>query len=351
MRHRTSGLLAWASLAIIIGVPTTEVLLSKQNKNTNVVVDDSVIVSKKVINVVEPIIKTPQIAEIETDVEVQEKIIEPLKNNIRRDLEEENLPRSTALLDRSVIFPDLPATLPYSPIPIEFRLAGNLPSKSVDEYKPKQNIVVSQVPLPKAKPILHTRVVGDAGMTIGSRLKQIKDTKARAPQNNEVKQDIKTAENGIDEEFLKSQALKQETQTIIDKPLVAVVPPVAQTKNGLVVSKYNSIIRIGRGNVDRNKTARKLNIIRVPARQNLRPVNFYDLIATQQVSAHIITIRPSNRQRLDRVNNNAVTKVGYASQAQVLENDRPSNKFVTYGSFISQLPSTRGSSVRLDLLN
>jgi len=336
MKRTTSGWLAWGTLALIIIVPSSDVFFSKVKKNTTL---------ENSVNAGLPIIAP--VKENIQDAPAIPMIQHQLKETDLSLIDNSHVKTVTALVeDDSIIVKPLSA-----PIPIEFRLVGDQ-QLHVAEAEVKDEEVQTTT----------TRVVGDVGMTIGSNMTISKqqDTQDKPilrfdnqaldmieGENDEVKFD---GNNGIDEEFLLARA-ELEVPAEIKEEVVAKKP-----------ISFNSIIRIKSGNsrlssLVKPKSKTRVNVINLQAQNNLKQVNFYELVSASQGSSNIITINNSvknNRQRLDRISTNNRNNSGRSRGSQFQEIwhvGQISHDYITQGSFISQLPSQRGSAIRLDLIN
>jgi len=338
MKRTTSGWLAWGALALIIIVPSSDVFFSKSKKN--IALENSVNTG---LPIIAPVKENIQDAPVIPMVQQQLK-----ETNL--SLIDETQPKTiiTLVEDDFIIAKPLSA-----PIPIEFRLVGDQQLRIAEtEVKDEDEEVQTTT----------TRVVGDVGMTIGSNVTISKqhDTQDKPilrfdsqtfemieGENDEVKFDD---DNGIDEEFLLA-SVELEAPVEIKEEVVAKKPTLS-----------SSIIRIKSGNsrlstLVKPKSKSRANVIDLQVQNNLKQVNFYELVSASQGSSNIITINNSvqnNRQRLDRINTKNMNNFGRSRNSQFQEIwhvGQISHDYITQGSFISQLPSQRGSAIRLDRIN
>jgi len=317
MKHRTSGWFAWISLALIIGVPSSEIFFSKNDKND-------------VKNIADGVNKNSNLPVLLLNDNEEE----PKKDVSATNIEEQEIPKPL-----EIVIPNAPLvsesavskTPLGSPIPIEFRLVGD------------QEILASEIKAQKNQDT-HTRIVGDSGMTIGSNIIVVEHEVKTVEEKNIVNEDIGTikVENGIDEAFLLAQ---KENQTVVE----IAEPLVIETTNKPVtlVSLVDLQPQIRQG-----ERVSSVNVIRVPQKQEYQSVGFYDLLASNNASK-VVLVNQNSRQRLDRANIQAGAS-GNASRSQFFEvvqtGQRP-QAFISHGSFISQLPKNRGSAKRLDMVN
>ncbi len=343
MKRRMSGWLAWISLALIIGVPSSEVFLSKVKQDGGV--------QKDSLNEVSTSRNSDNLHVLNFDNE---------------NSDEQVISETSSLTTKKKKSPVKQVSesqkQPYSVIPIEFRILGDQTVIVSDaNIKSSLNKSNPQGDISNSSP----RIVGDEGMAIGSANialdKKIKEESSYADMIISNSQTIKV-ENGIDETFLLAQSKENaidEASAIEEENVIEIVKNESGAqKNNMNV--LNSLDQIADLQNLQKKTAvnGSVNVINVSQKQTFRHVDFYDLVEADRNSIASVSTNNFNRQRLDRVKNNnnqstveiikPVTQVEFYELHQTEQ--RP-QKFVVNGSFLTQLPVNRGSLIRLDMVN
>jgi hypothetical protein len=287
MKHRTTGWLAWGALAVMIGVPSIDVMTSK-SKNTDSKVDSAALEEKKG--------HSPELVLVTK---------QPLTND---SLQEEIKESGSLIIDdkRSIIV------------------------SSIDpQVVENQEIIVSDM---KYSNEFIIRVVGDEGMTIGSNITKIDDEafnktspNRKLVSENQTEIIIHTPEQAQEQELPAELVI----ETVKAKPAVIEYASV-DTEHVRVDIAQNEIVSI---------MPPKSNVIQVIEQPKLHQVSFQELVNSRQSgSAKVISIAPSRN-------------VGNTQFHEVWKAGQKTNAFVRQGSFESQLPARRGSAIRLDLVN
>ncbi len=309
MKRRTSGWLAWISLALIIGVPSSEIFLSKIKQ------DKSVQKGELSENFANKNLDNLHVLNFDTKKSDEQVISEMSSVTARK---EKSPAKQVSKAQKQA----------YSPIPIEFRILGD------------QTTIVSDANVRNSSNLgrdisnSSTRIVGDVGMTIGSANiildKQIKEIEeVSSPDLLLYNSSTFKVENGIDEAFLLAQSQEN---------AIAQTSAVEAVKNEIAVIS-------------------SVNVINVPQKQIFQHVDFYDIVETDRSSIASVSTNNLTRQRLDRVQNNSQSTIEIIKPINQVEfyelhkMEQRSQQFVVNGSFLTQLPATRGSLIRLDMVN
>lgn len=359
MNRQITGWLAWGALALVISVPSAEIIYSSSDKEVDVAVTSA---SVGLVSEVAPVKNT-------------EPEAKPAKIEVARpQISEDVFARGLTWLEHSkseiedagvaMIRPDSGGSVVSGSESILF-------AKTNSDYRPvtvspplpvtnnerpedlEENIVREQI---TDKTSADVRVVGDIGMASLNAHNSVATNNAEIvspigiPVVREVSEidepdlapiiiveetrteDILTQENNEVEQSegllaiasVDNGAISQEATSTPPVPMPASMRPIKRT----TASSAALPVRSSAG----------IRIVREDSSDNaeLRQVSFYDLVEARSGSSvsGIQPIPDSSSRFYD------VTRDGR----------RPS-RFMSNGSFESQLPATRGNSVRLDLLN
>lgn len=303
MNRQWTGWLAWSALALVIAVPSADIVFSQP--------------------------ETPELASseaTETDSE-QQSFFGPMLPEQNPDLALK--PRPTGVIDTPsvveiaepapLVLPEPTAVLPETPPVIEVVEA---PVAIADKIKP--------VPMAPSIP-LDFRIVGDERMVTALR-------------------PIETAPAVVPEEAVEVSALSQ-SETIdvpfgeplaLETALVAPVPMPASMRPVTPVTQPSSFEEDVRQSIETIRTARRDDQPVVLAEDDDERLTLREVQQLQQ-----------GPQRLDTINsggfadNRTVRSSGFSD---IREGREQPLGFSRRGSFEEQLPARRGDSVRLDLL-
>ncbi len=295
MNRKLSKIFAWSALAILIIVPSSDILTSKPINNFG-------------------------------DIAKYERLNKPTFQEIGRR-----------------------AKLDSEPLAFGSEAPKNL---NKDEVSSKSEEIASQqITMTKQG----VRIVGDVGMAtnisnvrlaIQNRLTKkelyLSDSNA-SPIIKNIEQETAIA---LTPPVLVANIEMPELEEILEKTTSTAPIPmprlVRATKNTVATAQVATKVK---------QIAQARKITKTSNQHGLYKVDFYDLVASrankQDDNLQLVVQQP-NRQRLDRVNQR--TPANQSEFFLVWQNQQRTQGFRQTGSFVEQLPARRGSGIRLDLI-
>ncbi len=324
LHSRTFGLLSLGVLALLITLPNSDIGSSNLVKNE------------------------PQISVID---------IPALNHNSLGP----NLPNNTILKQNT------PAKVKSNtaPIPIEFRTVGdqtialtgqgvrivgdiemaiNTPYNNViASQRKKQQILPSNIgAISKIAQIVSLQIK-NLDLTMMQKAGDVIDTpKLDVPQ-------IKQPELQISEPLQAATSLAQSDIIAKANNIIAPIPmPLSMRPKNQPISLAQNVSKV-------EKSVSSIKITEIDNKQKLHKVDFYDLVAKREQERNVAVIEPTRpvilpvRERLDIINQQKTANQNeFFLTWQDSQNQR---NFRDSGSFIESLPASRGSRIRLDLIN
>lgn len=295
MTRRWTGWLAWGALALVIGGPSADIFFFREDNNTTAT------------------------AEAE-----QQAFVGPLPVESAQTAEPAEVPLTNVAAIDPVVLPDAPVTLPETPPVIELAK----PAFAIEEkIRPAQ--VEPAIPL-------DFRIVGDQRMVTA--LRPVEDLP-------DVKSDVEDLLIKTPEPVAVLEAEEAEPGELVLPLETAIVEPVP-------------LPRLRRSDALPEITPLDDSLVSVPV-ETMIPVREESTVVVTSVEEERLTLQEAQElspgpQRLDIANQassgaaNRPTNSGFSELWDV--ESRPRGFTRNGGSFAEQLPETRGSSVRLDLL-
>lgn len=318
MNRQWTGWLAWCALAVIVAVPSADIVFSQPETTPSVVVAD--------------VERQPFIGPMPVD---PERTTDPFQGPVLETIESVKVPDPVKVMEPAIVL-ETPLVLPDTPPVIE-----------VAEPSPLLTDKIKPVPLAPTIP-LDFRIVGDQRMVTA--LRNTNPVPAETSENvvavdNEALSETPLVEVVPEVENLETVVVANSDPDASALPItgtiVAPIPMPVALRPASPAGQRNSLEDDVRLSIETIRTARQGNSV-----VELRPDDRDNFLAED--------VAPSRGlQRLDRIDRDSFSRDDYAGDSAFYElweeENRPSG-FSRRGSFEEQLPARRGRSVRLDLV-